>query len=121
MLLDQHLPPFSSLGFLSENEHASTLGSENMEGMLSVDEEIQGLCAKIVSYADEMRLVCAACQGDTVTVKAILSSAGAQSLINHQDETIRATPLYFAAARGQASVVEQLIEACCSIDHPQKN
>ena len=39
--------------------------------------------------------------GDTATVTTLLSSAGAQSLINTQDKD-GYTPLYAAAARGHA-------------------
>jgi ankyrin repeat protein len=47
--------------------------------------------------------------GDTVTVRKMLSTAGAQSMINYKDAS-GDTPLYCAAANGHASVTEQLIE-----------
>jgi len=47
---------------------------------------------------------------DTVTVRTMLPSAGAQSLINYQDAT-GLPPLVVAAHNGHASVTKQLIEA----------
>ncbi len=55
------------------------------------------------------------CDGDTVTVRKMLSTAGAQSLINYQD-TLGATPLLTAAANGHESVTKQLLEARCNVD-----
>jgi hypothetical protein len=57
----------------------------------------------------------AVCDGDTVTVRKILSTEGAQSLINYQD-SFGATPLLAAAANGHEVVTKQLIEARCNID-----
>jgi len=48
--------------------------------------------------------------GDTVTVRKMLSTAGAQSWIDCQD-SFGATPLLVAAANGHESVTKQLIEA----------
>ena len=63
-----------------------------------------------------MNLVLAAHDGDTVAVRALLSSAGAQSFINYKEETSGATPLYCAARKGHAAVTEQLIAARCNVD-----
>ena len=60
----------------------------------------------------------AARDGDTATVRKMLSTAGAQSLINYQDAS-GATPLYIAAHNGHASVTKQLIEARCDIELQQ--
>jgi cytohesin len=57
----------------------------------------------------------AARHGDTVTVRTLLSTAGALSLINTQDAS-GATPLYCAAHNGHASVMKQLIEGRCNIN-----
>jgi ankyrin repeat protein len=62
----------------------------------------------------------AARDGDTVTVRTQLSTAGALSLINTQDAS-GATPLYWAAQNGHASVTEQLIEARCNVDLQAKD
>ena len=40
---------------------------------------------------------------NTVTVRTLLSTAGAQSLINYQEEKVGATPLCFTEAFGHAS------------------
>jgi ankyrin repeat protein len=53
--------------------------------------------------------------GDTVTVRTLLSTSDAVSLINTQDAS-GATPLYCAAANGHAAVTQQLIEVRCNID-----
>ena len=63
----------------------------------------------------------AARDGDTVTVGKILSTAGAQSLINYQEETSGATALHCAAQNGHEFVTEQLIEARCNMDLQQKD
>ncbi len=57
----------------------------------------------------------AARDGDTATIRTLLSTAGAQSLINYQDAN-GATPVFCAAENGHASVTEQLIGARCDID-----
>ena len=62
----------------------------------------------------------AARDGDTVTVRTLLSTAGAQSWINYQDEN-GATPLSIAAFNGHASVTEQLIKSRCNIELQTKN
>ena len=61
------------------------------------------------------QLLDAAREGDAAKVSALLSTEGAQSLINYQD-TQGATPLYVAAQKGHAAVTEQLIAACCNVD-----
>jgi ankyrin repeat protein len=66
-----------------------------------------------------MLLYRAARHGDTATVTTLLSSAGAQSLINYQD-AIGASPLHAAAVVGHAAITNQLIEARCSVDHQDK-
>ncbi len=63
-----------------------------------------------------MNLVLAAHDGDTVAVRALLSSAGAQSFINYKEDTSGASPLFCAARNGHAAVTEQLIEARCNVD-----
>jgi ankyrin repeat protein len=71
---------------------------------------------------DAGKLIFAAARdGDTVTVGKILSTAGAQSLINYQEETSGATALHCAAQNGHESVTEQLIEARCNMDLQQKD
>jgi hypothetical protein len=50
----------------------------------------------------------AACDDDTETVSKMLSTAGAQSLINYQ-HTLGVTPLLAAAANGHESVTKQLL------------
>jgi ankyrin repeat protein len=57
---------------------------------------------------------------DTVTVRTLLSMAGALPLINTQDAS-GVTPLYFAAANGHAAVTQQLIEVRCNIDLQEQN
>ena len=62
--------------------------------------------------------------GDTVTVSKMLSTAGAQSLINYQHAlgdtplltALGATPLLAAAANGHVDVTKQLLEARCNVD-----
>jgi ankyrin repeat protein len=61
----------------------------------------------------------AARDGDTETVRTLLSTAGALSLINTQDAS-GYTPLYCEAHNGHASVTEQLIEARCNLDLPEQ-
>jgi hypothetical protein len=58
--------------------------------------------------------------GDTVTVTTLLSTAGAQSVINCQDKR-GDTPLCIAAHNGHASVTVLLMDARCNIDHQNKN
>jgi ankyrin repeat protein len=53
--------------------------------------------------------------GDTVTVRNMLSTAGAQSWIDWQSD-LGYTPLYIAALLNQPSITEQLIVARCHID-----
>jgi ankyrin repeat protein len=53
--------------------------------------------------------------GDTVTVRNMLSTAGAQSWIDWQSD-LGYTPLYIAALLNQPSITEQLIVARCNID-----
>jgi ankyrin repeat protein/ubiquitin len=62
----------------------------------------------------------AARDGDTVTIRTLLSTGGAHSLINYQDEN-GATPLSIAAFNGHMSVTELLIEARCNIELQTKN
>jgi ankyrin repeat protein len=57
----------------------------------------------------------AARHGDTVTVRTLLSTAGALSLINTQDAS-GATPLHIAIRNGHAPITEQLIAARCNVD-----
>jgi hypothetical protein len=58
----------------------------------------------------------APCDVDTVTVKTLFSSAGAQCFINYQVETSGYSPIYVASHNGHASVTKQLIEAHCNIE-----
>ena len=53
--------------------------------------------------------------GDTVTVRKMLSTADAQSWIDYQSD-LGYTPLYIAALLNQPSITEQLIVARCNID-----
>ena len=57
----------------------------------------------------------AASDGDAAKVSTLLSTQGAQSLINYQDAQ-GVTPLYIAAEKGHATVTEHLIAACCNVD-----
>jgi ankyrin repeat protein len=57
--------------------------------------------------------------GDTVTVRELLSTTDAQSFINYQDAS-GVTPLSCSAHNGHAAVTEQLIDARCNIDLPDK-
>jgi hypothetical protein len=66
-----------------------------------------------------MLLFNAACGGDTVTVRTLLSAADAQSLINYQDQYGR-TVLFVTADEGYATVTKQLIEARCNIEYLQR-
>jgi ankyrin repeat protein len=59
--------------------------------------------------------------GDTATVETMLSTSGAQSLINYQEAEHGATPLHCAAGEGHASVTAQLIAARCNVDLQDKN
>jgi hypothetical protein len=59
----------------------------------------------------------AARDGDTVTVRRMLSTVGAQFLINDQYQDAHGvTPIFIAANNGHALVTEQLIEARCNVD-----
>ena len=62
-----------------------------------------------------MLLINAARDGDTETVRTLLSSAEVQSFINYQDAS-GATPLHTAAREGHEAVTKQLIEARCNVD-----
>jgi ankyrin repeat protein len=62
----------------------------------------------------------AARDGHTETVRTLMSTAGALSLINTQDASGN-TPLYCAAHNGHASVTEQLIEAHFNVDLQNKS
>ena len=53
--------------------------------------------------------------GDTVTVRNMLSTAGAQSWIDYQSD-LGYTPLYIAALLNHSSITEQLIVARWNID-----
>ena len=73
-----------------------------------------------------MRQLCheychAARDGDTATVETLLSTSGAQSLINNQQAELGASPLYFAARHGHSSVTGQLIAARCNLDLQEKD
>jgi hypothetical protein len=52
--------------------------------------------------------------GDTVTVRKMLSTADAQSWIDYQSD-LGYTPIYIAALLNQPSITEQLIEARCNV------
>ena len=57
----------------------------------------------------------AARDGDTVSVNKMLSTAGAQSLINYKN-ALGTTALMFAAGKGHECVTKQLLEARCNVD-----
>ena len=57
----------------------------------------------------------AAYDGDAAKVGTLLSTQGAQSFINYQEEN-GGTPLHIAATNGHESVTKQLIVAQCSVD-----
>jgi ankyrin repeat protein len=57
----------------------------------------------------------ALCHGDTVTVRKMFSTAGAQSWIDYQSD-LGYTPLYIAVLMNHESITEQLIVAHCNID-----
>ncbi len=65
--------------------------------------------------ADDIIFKKAARDGDTETVRKMLSTAGAKSLINYQDWDGH-TPLYVAAQGGHETVTKQLIAACGNVD-----
>ncbi len=69
---------------------------------------------------ERVLLTDAARDGDTVTVRTLLSAADAQSLMNYQDEN-GSSPLHLAAENGHASVTAQLIEARCNVDLQDEN
>ena len=52
----------------------------------------------------------AARDGDTASARTAVSSAGAQSLINYQNDASGATPLCMAAAYGHAAITKQLLK-----------
>jgi ankyrin repeat protein len=58
--------------------------------------------------------------GDAVTVRTLLSTAGALYFINTQDAS-GATPLFYAAYNGHAPITEELIEAGCIVDMQQED
>jgi hypothetical protein len=61
------------------------------------------------------QLLDAARDGDTATVRTLLSASGAQSLINYQDAQCGSTALLYAAYKGLASVTEHLLAARCKV------
>ena len=62
----------------------------------------------------------AARDGDAAKVRTLLSTQGAQSCINYQDEK-GFTPLLHAAGNGHEAVSKQLIAARCNVDLQEKN
>ena len=60
-----------------------------------------------MALQEGMLLRDAARDGDTVTVRTLLSAAGAQSLMNYQDAN-GSTPLHMAAENAHDSVTKQL-------------
>ena len=52
---------------------------------------------------------------DTVTVRKMLSTAGAESLLNYQN-ALGDTPLIFAAGKGHEAVTKHLLETRCNVD-----
>ena len=53
-------------------------------------------------------------RGDAAKVSTLLSTQGAQSFINYQDEAGN-TPLHYATGFGHAAVTKQLIAARCNV------
>ena len=70
--------------------------------------EAKGGCGRAMTG---LQLCEAACAGDAAKVSTLLSTQGAQSFINYQDEHGR-TLLHDATIRGHETVTEQLIVAC---------
>jgi ankyrin repeat protein len=66
------------------------------------------------------QLLEAACDGDAATVGTLLSTQGAQSLINYQ-EARGYTALHCAAGNGHSAVTKQLIAARSNVDLQDKN
>ncbi len=62
----------------------------------------------------------AARDGDAGKVRTLLSTQGAQSFINYQDED-GATPLHNAGGQGHSAVTKQLIAARCNVDLQDAN
>ena len=62
----------------------------------------------------------AARDGDAAKVRTLLSTEGAQSLINYQDAN-GVTPLYAAVGRGHEAITKQLIAARCKVDLQSEN
>ena len=58
--------------------------------------------------------------GDTESVRTLLSESDGQSMMNYQDGT-GSTPLFVAVANGHVSVIEQLIEGHCDVDLQDKH
>ena len=85
-----------------------TLSRETSDADLSITQEESGILG--------MNLVLPTRDGDTVAVRALLSSAGAQSFINYKEETSGVTPRSCAARNGHAAVTDQLITARCNVD-----
>jgi hypothetical protein len=61
----------------------------------------------------------AAHDGDSAKVSALLSTQGAQSFINYQDEH-GCTPLFHAAKSGHEAVTKKLLAARCNVDLQSK-
>jgi ankyrin repeat protein len=68
-----------------------------------------------VNAAYGRQLLDAAHDGDSATVRRLLSAPQAYSFINYQDED-GITPLHFAVQQEHAAVAKQLIAARCNVD-----
>ena len=63
----------------------------------------------------------AARDGDAAKVHTLLSTQGAQSFINYQDDKTSYTPLHIAAENGHAVVTEKILAARCNVDLQDKD
>ena len=62
----------------------------------------------------------AALDGDAAKVRTLLSTQGAQSFINYQEEH-GCTPLHIAAIKGHEAVMEKLLAVRCNVNLQDQN
>ena len=93
----------------NKEKPAAAAGSQKKKQSKKARKEQSGEALTVKQLLDAAR------DGDAAKVSSLLSTQGAQSLINYQDAQ-GATPLFIAAQKGHASVTEQLIAARCNVD-----
>ena len=94
----------------------STAGAQSLHGLAALlAAERMGHTAIATLIRNTRQKIANSVARQAEVQKKMLSTAGAQSLINYQNE-LRATPHIFAAGKGHVAVTAMLIEVRCNVD-----